>query len=714
MIASGRFSSRPPNQPRPGAREDGNLKSDAGTSASLRYDVLERSGEGTLFVVYRVRDKASHAYCALKALKGVYSRHAPFATAILNAARATSGLRHPQIATVREIGREEDTVFVVEDWLPGGTLEKRMRRAPFGSVEANSLAVQTLDGLSALHESGIAHGDLRPRQICFDAHGVAKLNDVGFWAAYPAAGMTMTDVQIESAYYQAPERWNGQSASPRADFYALGVVLYRAVTGRVPFDGTSPLAIAQRHCNHAPLRPQQFNPRCAPEMETLILRLLEKEPANRFASAREALAMIAPTHRPAPVRLTTPVSEITAAPSKEIRAPATTNHAADKTSNGNSRMESTPAATIVGSAPAIASGVLPPPAPVAAAASVAVAASPVAVPEVAPQKAVKAPIAERQTAARDAKPGDTKTVARPAIDPKKHRRREMLGAFLAFFWVIVAIGLLGGVLYGAYIFWMKEAPPEIKVPKYVGLNQADAKSLLENSGLKMRIGKETYNTKKPEGTVLSGEPPAGKLVRKGRVILVTVSRGEEPIRMVDFSELSLDQARAIIARHGMRLGQIAEQYHERVPKGFICGQFPEPGESFRRSEPINLVVSRGPLPSSTAPDPTELPPAPEAPSLPEIEPGAEDNSDTGSTPGVIADSSLITRGAIVSVALPSGGGPQEVKIVVRDAEGEYTAYQQTHEAGDVVDKPIQVLRPQGETALVRVYVGGRLLREIRV
>jgi serine/threonine-protein kinase len=683
MIASGRSSSRPPNQPRPGAREDDNPTSGADTSAATRYDVLERSGEGTLFVVYRVRDKASHSYCALKALKGAYSRHALFAAAIANAARVTSGLRHPQLAAVREVGREEDTVFVVEDWLSGGTLEKRMRRAPFGHVEASSIAIQTLDGLSALHESGIAHGDLRPRQICFDSHGVAKLNDVGFWAAYPAAGLTMTDVQIESAYYQAPERWNGQSASPRADFYALGVVLYRVVTGRVPFDGTSPLAIAARHRNHAPLRPQQFNPHCAPEMETLILRLLEKEPADRFASAREALAMIAPEHRPAPVRLVSPVSETSDTPPIEKRAPV----AAVPAPNGN--------------APAVGAGSTPAPR--------------VAAPSLAPQKNEEAPAAEKPAVPSLAKRG-TKAIAPAAVDSKRHRRREMLGAFLALFWTLVAACLLVGVFYGAYVFWMKEAPPEIKVPKYVGLNQNDAKSLLANYGLQMRVGKETYNTKKPEGTVLSGDPPAGKLVRKGRVILVTVSRGEEPIRMVDFSELSLDQARAIITRHGMRLGQIAEQYHERVPKGFICGQFPEPGESFRRSEPINLVISRGPLPASTALAPGELPPAPEAPSLSDNESGTNTGTedDTGSTPDMGTGDSLITRGAVVSVALPAGGGPQEVKIVVRDAEGEYTAYQQTHEAGDVIDKPIQVLRRQGETALVRVYVGGRLLREIRV
>jgi serine/threonine-protein kinase len=265
------------------------------------------------------------------------------------------------------------------------------------------------------------------------------------------------------------------------------------------------------------------------------------------------------------------------------------------------------------------------------------------------------------------------------------------------------------------MFWMKEAPPEVRVPKYIGMSQRDGEVLLSNQGLQLRVGKEVYNPKKPEGTILGGDPAPGKIVRKGRFILVTVSRGEEPIRMVDFSELTLDQARAIITRHGLRLGQIAEQYHSRVPKGYVCGQYPEAGETFRRSDPINLVVSRGPQPSPVAPSPEELPvspsPPPAAPNLKADDPSVKIAPQTAP-----ADSEdvLVPRAAVVSVALPAGGGPQEVKILVRDATGDFTAYQQTHEAGDVVEKTLQVVRPQGGTALVRVYVGGKLLREIRI
>ncbi len=674
-------------------------KPGVGGSAASRYDVLERNGEGTLFVVYRVRDIATQSIFALKALKGVYSRHRQFAGAVATAAQATSVLRHPQLASVIEIGREEDTLYVVEEWLPGGTLEKRMRRAPFGRVEATTLAIRVLDGLTALHENGIAHGDVRPRQILFNGDGMAKLNDIGFAAAYPAADMEIADVQIDAAYYQSPERWDGQAASPRADLYALGVVLYRAVTGRVPFDGTSPLSIAMRHRNDKPLRPAQFNPGCPPELEAFILRLLEKDPAQRFSSAREALQILAPEHRPSSVQRVSN-AEISAKVAPVAMAPSAERSGAQqdiRTGQVAPKLTPKPATVVASVSPSASTTPIEPALP--------------AKPFSEKTQAQKKPQAKPQKIAVAADDEPLKKMLPSQAEPDRKRlgRREMLGAFLALFWTVVAASLLFGICYGAYAYWMKEAPPEVAVPKYQGLNQADAQAILRKAGLEMKIGKEVYNPKKPAGTILGGDPAPGKKVRQGRAITVTVSRGEEPVRMVDFTELTLEQARQVLAKHGMRMGQVAEQYHDRVPKGGICGQFPEPGEMFRRSEPINLVVSRGPQPSGNL---TEPPP----------EGTASQNAPVDApTPAPVQDplapaqeEILVTRDAVVSVALPANGGPQELKIIVQDAEGEYVAYQQAHEAGDVIDKTIQVVRAPDATATVRVYIGGRLVREMRV
>jgi serine/threonine-protein kinase len=324
-----------------------------------------------------------------------------------------------------------------------------------------------------------------------------------------------------------------------------------------------------------------------------------------------------------------------------------------------------------------------------------------------PRQSLSAPTKKRKKrAALSAEEAEARLARR------RHWRREFVGALLALFWTLVAAGLLAGIIYGAYAFWMNETPREVTVPKYVGLNEFEAKRVLDGAGLKLYVTRETYNRKRRAGTVLDGQPKAGERVRVGREVLVTVSRGEEPTAMYDFSELSLERAHDIIARHGMRLGQVAEQYHDAVPQGYICGQYPEPGQPFRRSEPINLIVSRGPQPQGEAPVAAPLPPPPAS-----ITPEEEEDTNRPSftiKPEEEPDVTLVSRGVVVRVAIPMNGSRQEVRIVVRDADGEQTVYRKMHAPGDLIDKRIDVVRQQGTTALVRVYVGRQLLKESRV
>jgi serine/threonine-protein kinase len=644
-------------------------------SAASRYEVLERVGEGSLFVVYRVRDRNNNQVLALKALKGTFARHPRFGRVLGEVMQRTQPLRHPHLAQITEIGQEEGTLFYVSEWLPGPSLETRLRRAPFSRSTTETYLHQIAEALDYLHQNNVSHGDLRPRQILSTAEGDLKLTDVGAAEAFAAADMTPVDMQYEAAYYMSPERFDGAPPSPSADLYAVGVMLYRMLTGRVPFDGPSPLSIAMRHRKDAPLRPSQYNRACPPHLEKIVLRLLEKDPAQRYASAGDLLYDLSggaqsstplpaaappppvvpppPAMPPAPVRQTPPMP----VPPSRAPDPALEEDDIDD-----------------------ANDIAPPPP------------RPRSNPTPRRRTAVSAPVDD--------------TTAR-----KRHWKRELLGAVLAFFWLLVACGLLAGIIYGSYYFWLKEKPKEVIVPKYVGLNQYQAESVLTQRGLKLQIRSYSYDPKRPAGTVLSGDQPSGKHVLAGREIWVTVSQGEAPLKMYDFTELTLERARRIIARYGMRLGQVAEQYHQQIPKGYICGQYPEPGEAFRRSEPINLIVSRGAEPSSDTDVGAPLPPAPSPPADPEdkidevVPPPPEESA---------GDGVPVSRSVAVRVALPANGPREEVRIVVDDAEGEHTVYRKTHNPGDLVDERITVLREQGSTATIRVYVGKTLRKQSRV
>jgi serine/threonine-protein kinase len=678
-------------------------------SAATRYEVLEREGEGSLWVTYRVRERTSGRIYALKALKSTFAKHTAFTKSLLQVLGSAPAWSHPRLCQTYEWGQEEGTPFFVTDWLSGGNLESRLKRAPFGRSEALALLRQLAEALDYLHSQGIAHGDLRPSQILLVGDGNLKVADAGQAQAFNDAGLNLTDIITDAALYQAPERWDNRPPSPGADLYALGIVLYRMLTGRVPFEGTSPLAIARRHRNEAPIRPTQLNSHCPSDLERVVLRLLEKDPQARYVSAGHLLRDLAPAQSPAqPAQ--SPSIPTAAAPGAAIGGAiaSTAAGAVGATTLAAGPMLAGTAASAGVASAAVAS---------AAVASAAVASSSVssndtslddeevAVPRT---RRLRRPLPVQPAFVEDEEQTEEEIREQERAARKKHRKREAIGALLAIFWTLVAAGLLAGIVYGAYYFWVQETPKEVRVPEYRYRSQFEAERALASRGLKLRITREVFDPKKETGTVLYGQPQPGKTVRQGREIYVTVSRGPEPIRMYDFSELTLQQARQIVMRDGLRLGQVAEQYHDTIPAGYICGQYPEPGDSFRRSDPINLIVSKGPQVSGDINVPGQLPPPPL------VTPQAPDEQPSFSNPVEEPDVTLVSRAVQVRVAIPSDGNKQEVRVIVRDADGEHTVYRQTHNPGALIDETVQVTREQGTTAQVRIYVGGSLLREERV
>ena len=702
------------------------------SSAGSRYEVSERAGEGTLFVVYKVRDKGDRSggnrVAALRALKGSFAKNARFSGTLAAAAQSGLSFSHPHLAQGREVGEEDGTTFLVEEWLPGLSLEERLRRAPFGRAEALSFTRQIVDALGYLHSNGAVHGDLRPRQILSSADGNLKLTESGLWPAFPAAGFALTDVQPDAAYYLAPERDGGARdaaapPSPQSDLYSLGVILYRMLTGRVPFDGPSPLSIGARHRRDEPMRPSQWNPACAPDLEELALRLLAKNPAQRPASAEELFRELGGGRAPRPVAPSPPIAPPPIAPIQEPApiAPAIAPSAARSLPD-----MAPPAAPIAPAAvPPVAASVA---AANVTAASASVAAAPIgAAPVAAASAGAVSSALDADDDLRPARrlPGPQARPLPPQVRPntedeedddpsdrvrdeklarKKQRRREALGAFLAIFWLLVAVGLLAGITYGGYKFWRDDTPPDVKVAAYVGKSRSEAEAILARQGLRLSVVKYVYNPKRAVDTVLSGYPEPGRNVRRGREILVEVSKGEEPIRMRDYRELDLQIARQIIERDGARLGQISDQYHESAPKGSIIGQYPEVGESFSRSQPINLTVSRGPQPQARTDANNELPPLPEESPVSSDAPGVSPTAPP-------SDVMLVSRIVAVRVAIPADGQSQEVRIDVQDENGERSVYRKVHAPGDLVDESVRVTRQQGTRATVRVYINGALQRE---
>ena len=708
MLASGRKAqTNSAGRENAGGGRRGGRAGGARADGASRYEVLERRGEGALWIVYRVRERQSQserggdqsapALLALKALKQAANRHPRLPEALIQNGRAWASLSHPNLAVPRDINIEDQTLYFTTDWLPAPSLEARLGRGPIAAQPAQQWLATVAGALAYLHERDVPHGDVRPRQILFDESGAPILTDGGIAAAFAGAGLALADIQPEVAHYLAPERSQGAPLSAAADVYALGVCFYRMLCGRVPFDGASAVAIAARHRNEAVLPPSHFNERVGPELDELALLLLEKNPAQRPTAADLQALLDDPAED----------NDSGAAQADEtgLKVHDTPAPGANATDIGAVAM----AQESGDSAPQVAGG-----------------------PKRRPLDEVVA-----ETMSQDAQTKREEVINRAR---RKHKWREFSGALGALLGLLLMFGALGGLVYGAYNYWLGEIPAEVEVPKYIGLSSDKAKALLAKKGLKMKVARESYDPKKPEGTVLAGDPQPNRKVRSQREVLVTVSAGSAPIKMVDFSRLSLEQARAIILQHGLRLGQSIEQYHPRVPRGYICGQYPEAGDPLRRSEPITLIVSRGPQPTDIDAqkglgmdqgdivDPTgdsnggsnnasglaalpqdgaDFTPLEAAP-----DGSASNSNDDGVSENQAPPSNeLKTKRATINVKVPRDGGRQIVRIVVRDSNGERTIYQRSRPAGSSVSRTVRATRPDSDPALVRVYVGDDLVRE---
>ena len=734
-------------------------------ASDVRYDILERAGEGTLFVVYRVREKSSNRLLALKALKNNFNAHPQFAPALAQALADSAIFSHPLLARIEEVGREDGTLFQLQEWLPGQSLEARLRRAPFGRIEALSSTRQIAEALQYLHGNNAVHGDLRPRQIVSSSDGQLKLTDYNLSQAFRAANLSPSDVLQDAVGYTAPELnvATGQqaaSATPQSDLYALGVILYRMLAGRAPFDGASPIALAMRHRNDAPLPPSRFNPQCPPDLEAIALRLLQKKPEARYASAAELLealggasaipatpnSVVANQNAPvSTLALETPDAQTQPLPADSTPGDDVLNGSNDISSTGNAPVAignnssvTTNAALFPATMPVSAIANAPLAALSATAASVTAASATAASPAVAVPVAGTSSVAGVPTLPPTAEDlAADAALERKAI--KKHRRREAWGAFFAFFWIWAALALLGGIIYGSYDWWVKQTPHDVIVPSYIGKNEVEAKAILEKAGLKFNEVGEVYDVKRPVGTVIRGFPAPGKVVKPGRPIDVTISRGAEKVVMPDLSELDLIHVRQILQKAGMRLGNISTMYHDTIARGYVCGQFPQPDDAFSRSEPVNLVISRGPQPTAVINAPASsnqtsntqnnatdngvsdngdiVPAQNDNAQNPPIS-GQAQSGDTSdpSAPDASDTDAMVSRSIRVTIPVPkkAGATTREVRVVVRDADGEHIVYDENHAPGELIEEYVQITRAQGGSATILIYLDGVLQKRQRV
>ena len=250
-----------------------------------RYTLTRRLGSGGMADVWCANDAQLGREVALKVLHENFARDTEFVERFRREASAAAGLQHPNVVGVFDRGEVEDTYYIAMEYVDGSSLKDLIERK-LSVSEAVEVARQVLSAAEFANERGIVHRDLKPMNVLIDRSGRIRVTDFGI-ARAGGSEITQTGSVMGTAQYLSPEQAQGLEVTAASDVYSIGVMLFEMLTGRVPFEGDSAVAVAMKQVSQAPPPPSSINPAVPPALDSVVLRALAKEPANRYASAAE-------------------------------------------------------------------------------------------------------------------------------------------------------------------------------------------------------------------------------------------------------------------------------------------------------------------------------------------------------------------------------------------------------------------------------------------
>jgi serine/threonine protein kinase len=531
-----------------------------------RYEILERTGDGTFFQVLKTRDKASGRVVAIKSLIAAYAGDLHFSDALKRCITPILALSHPNISRVFEIGQEGESPYLVTDYVRGIDLKERIRRiAPFTLSVAVDFAIAIGEALSYAHSQGIVHGDVRPSNVIVSPEGTLKVTDFGIAAAISASRKAAAANREKSVHYDAPEVASGGHQTPATDVYSLGVILFEMLTGALPYPGETIGVVADRHVSDPIPSPRTLNPGVPRSLDGIVMKAMQKDPSIRYATIVEMLGDLR-TVRDA-LRFGKSLSW---SPMGDEVKPAGALKPPEP--RGEKQLAGSAADKMIKPHPLANTGVMP--------------------------------------MATSAVPDD--------------RISPFLKFALGTVIFIIVTSLIVGVALWMAVF---SKPPEVRFPELVGMKIEGARTAAERATVRL-LEHEEFNEKFEPNTIYRTDVQAGRQVRPGRVINVWVSKGSRLVWVPNVANVPADEAERKLKEAGLALGQVDRQYDEKAPFGNVVSQNPRAGKRVNRDVAVSLVVSDGAKPRPETSPTNETNPDQNAGGIPggETQPGGEDNA----------------------------------------------------------------------------------------
>jgi len=502
-----------------------------------RYELLEKIGEGGMSEVYKAKCHKLNRFVAVKILKKQFADNKEISQKFKREATAIANLSDANIVNVLDVGTQDDIDYIVMEYVSGKTLKELINYS--GKLTYNTtikIALQIAKALDCAHRNNIIHRDIKPQNILVTETGEVKVTDFGIAKSTDSQTITNTTSIIGSAHYLSPEQAKGTYIDFRSDIYSFGIVLYEMVTGRLPFEGESPVTVALKHLQEEPVPPKNINSAIPDSLNKLILKAIEKEPIKRYQNAKEIIQDL---------------QKIQENPDVII---------GDSFSNRDND------STII----------------------------------MAPINSINTSNTSKISKVEDDYDEDDEDFDDDYDEDdfededniqKKKKNKNGLKKVLISIGIIVVILVLGSM--GFFLADGIGSNKEVEVPNIVGKLTDDVKTQIENLGLKLEV-KSTKKSDEQENTILETDPKAGTKVKKGSTISVIVSAGEEQVPMPDFRNYERTDIEKTLKSKEFTNYTITEQYNDSVESGYFIRQSPSEGTMISKKTSIEIVVSKGP------------------------------------------------------------------------------------------------------------------------
>lgn len=518
-----------------------------------RYEILEKIGTGGMSDVYKAKDHKLNRFVAVKVLKQEFSENANFVSKFRIEAQAAAGLMHPNIVNVYDVGEEGGIYYIVMELVEGITLKKYIeKKARLSVKEAISIAIQVSMGIQAAHNNHIIHRDIKPQNIIISKEGKVKVTDFGI--AKAATSNTITSNVMGSVHYTSPEQARGGYSDEKSDIYSLGITMFEMLTGRVPFNGETTVAIAIKHIQEELPPPREFVPEIPVSVEQIVCKCCQKSPDRRYQSMEELIADLKQS-------LINPDEDFVKVIDPDEKASTrmiTDKDMAQIKRQSNKRDSMDDAMRLK-------------------------------------KDHVRNYVEEDEEDEEEDEDWDEDEDDED-YDPKMEKITTILAIVAALLIACIVIFLIGKT-FGIFSFGSgadqaaQEETEQVEMIRVVGMNVEDAKRALLELGLTPEIQYEV-NSAYAVGTVLRASVQDGLMVDKNTNIILTVAESSEGITVPGVTGKSQAEATSILEKAGFVVN-VTQSYDSTVENGYVISQSPEEATTAPEGSSITIRVSQG-------------------------------------------------------------------------------------------------------------------------